>query len=219
MKRSVWASMAIGVAVALAGTAAEAADAASASSGKSAGDLMLRLRGIGVIPDESSSVKPIGGKVDAENVYVPEIDLTYFFTDNIAVEVIAATTSHDVKDKNSTLGNVNLGSVDLLPPTVTLQYHFMPKKRFSPYVGAGLNYTFFYNEDAPGGAVTSIDYENGFGYALQAGLDYNIDGNWYLNADVKKLWLNTDVKINGGAITADVDLDPWIVGVGVGYKF
>jgi outer membrane protein len=94
----------------------------------------------------------------------------------------------------------------------------MPKERLSPYVGAGLNYTIFYNEDA-GSSITSIDYENSLGYALQAGVDYALDDNWSLNLDVKKLWLDTDVKINGGAVTANVNLDPWIVGVGVGYRF
>lgn len=222
MKRSVWASMAVGAAVALSATTGSAADTPgdeATFTGKSAGDFMVRLRGIGLIPDESSSVKPIGGEVDAENAYVPEIDLSYFFTDNIALELIAATTPHDVKDKGSSLGDVDLGSVYLLPPTLTVQYHFMPKRRFSPYVGAGLNYTIFYKEDAPGGAVTAIDYENTVGYALQAGVDYSLDGKWYLNADVKKLWVSTDVDINNGAITADVDLDPWVFGVGVGYKF
>lgn len=190
-----------------------------AQSGKSAGDIMLRLRGIGVLPDESSTVSVIGGKVSADDSYVPELDLTYFVTDNIALELIAATTKHDMADNGSALGNVDLGDVMLLPPTLTLQYHVLPKAQFSPYVGAGVNYTFFYNEDAPGGTVTQIDYDNGFGWALQAGIDVQFASQWSLNLDVKKLWLNTDVSINNGAIAADVDLDPWIVGIGVGYRF
>ena len=96
----------------------------------------------------------------------------------------------------------------------------MPKERFSPYVGAGLNYTFFYDESpAAGSPVTSIDYENSVGYALQAGIDYAVADQWYLNVDVKKIFLSTDVSMNGGAIRADVDLDPWVVGFGVGYRF
>ena len=146
---------------------------------------------------------------------MPEVDFTWFVTDNIALELIAATTRHDVS--HNIAGS--LGKVSLLPPTLTLQYHFMPKERLSPYIGAGINYTIFYNEDAPGGAVTSIDYDDSFGWALQAGVDYAVSDNWYVNADIKKIFLSTDVSINGGAITADVDLDPWIVGFGVGYKF
>ena len=112
-----------------------------------------------------------------------------------------------------------MGSVRLLPPTLTLQYHFAPTARFSPYVGAGLNYTFFYNEKK--GALNSISYDDNIGYALQAGIDYAIAGAWSFNIDVKKLWLSTDVKANlgGTALKADVDINPWIFGVGLGYRF
>ena len=192
---------------------------ALAQSGKSSGDWLLRLRGIGVLPDESSRVNPIGGRVAADDSYVPELDLSYFVTDNIALELIAATTRHDMADKGSTIGDVDLGRVSLLPPTLTLQYHFLPKGRISPYLGAGVNYTLFYDEDAPGGAVTQISYDDSFGWALQAGVDMQIADSWWLNLDVKKIYLSTDVSINNGAITADVDLDPWVVGLGVGYKF
>ncbi len=187
--------------------------------GKKGGDFMVRVRGIAFVPDESSTVEVIGGEADASNEFVPEIDFSYFVTDNIALELIAATTNHDMKVNNSTLGEVDLGSVGVLPPTLTLQYHFLPDSDFSPYVGAGLNYTFFYDEEASGATVNSIDYRNGVGYAFQVGMDYSIGDNWYLNADVKKIFLNTDVEINGGAITGDVDLDPWVFGLGVGYKF
>lgn len=188
---------------------------------KQAGDIVLRLRGIGLIPDEDSSITVIGGDVDASNEYVPELDISYFITDNIALELIAATTSHDMKATGTALGEVDLGEVGVLPPTLTLQYHFLPASRFSPYLGAGVNYTIFYDEDAPGGAaaVQSIDYENGLGFALQAGMDIALGGAWSFNADVKKIFLNTDVSINGGAIAADVDLDPWVIGIGVGYRF
>lgn len=186
---------------------------------KEAGDFLVRLRAIALVPDESSSVSVIGGDVDASNEYVPEIDFTYFFTDNIAVSLIAATTKHDMKVEGSALGDVDLGDVYVLPPTVSLQYHFMEDQRFSPYVGAGLNYTIFYNEDAPGGTVTAIDYEDSIGYELQVGFDVAIQGNWSFNTDVKKIWLNTDVDVNNGAIAADVDLDPWVLGVGIGYRF
>lgn len=184
-------------------------------AGKSAGDFMVRARAIAVAPDEDASTT-IGGNVSIDNDVVPEVDFTYFITDSIALELIAATTKHDVTHN----AGIDLGEVSLLPPTLTLQYHFMPKERLSPYVGAGLNYTIFYNEDvAAGSPVTSIDYDNAFGYALQVGVDYALNDNWYANLDVKKLFLNTDVSMNGGAITADVDIDPWIVGVGVGYRF
>jgi len=184
-----------------------------------AGDFLVRARGILVVPDVSSTVSLIGGDVDADNSAVPEVDFSYFFTDNIAVELILATTRHDMSVDSSAIGDVDLGEVWLLPPTLTVQYHFKLDSGFTPYVGAGLNYTIFYGEDAPGGTVVAIDYENGIGYALQVGLDYGVGENWVINADLKKIFLNTDVKVNGGAINADVDLDPWIFGVGIGYRF
>ncbi len=192
---------------------------AYAQDGKAAGTFLLRGRMIAMVPDESSTVTPIRGSVDASNAVVPELDISYFVTDNIAFELIAATTPHNMKDKGSTIGDVDLGSVWLLPPTLTAQYHFMPKSPFSPYIGAGINYTFFYNADAPGNPVRSISYENNFGWALQIGMDYNVTGRWFLNADLKKVFLSTKANINGGAITGDVNLDPWIFGLGVGYRF
>ncbi|HEX6958550.1 MAG TPA: OmpW family outer membrane protein [Ferrovibrio sp.] len=200
-----------------------AAPDAAAGEGKSAGDIMVRGRVIGVLPDEESSLTlngaGIGDKAEVGNRWTGEIDGSYFITDNIALELIAATTKHTVKSNGTTLGNFDLGSVGLLPPTLTAQYHFMPKSAFSPYLGAGVTYAIFYNEKP--GAADSIHYDNAWGFALQAGIDYNISGNWYLNADVKKIFISTDVTAGAGANTAkaDVDLDPWVVGFGVGYKF
>ena len=174
---------------------------------------MIRVRAIHVAPDESATVTGLTGTVKAGSATIPELDISYFFTDNIAAELILATSNHDM----SATAGVDLGDVWLLPPTLTLQYHFTPKALFRPYVGAGVNYTIFYGGDS--GAVASIDYDNSFGFVLQAGMDYDLGNQWVFNVDVKKLWLNTDVSINGGAITADVDLDPWIFGAGFGYRF
>lgn len=188
------------------------ASQAMAANDFKAGDVMVRARALGVLPAEDSRTN-IGTSVKLSNSYVPEFDATYFFTPNIAVEAIAAVSPHHV----STKSGVDAGKVWLLPPTVTLQYHFNQFQEFKPYVGAGLNYTHFFGED--GGNLNTPHYEDGFGTALQAGVDVPLKGNWYMNADVKKLFLNTDVKFNSGAVRADVDIDPWIVGVGVGYKF
>ncbi|MFC7050454.1 OmpW/AlkL family protein [Emcibacter nanhaiensis] len=190
---------------------------------KEKGDWMIRARGIWVSPDAGGTTS-IGGDVDIDDKVVPEVDFTYFVTDNIALELIAATTKHNPVVKGSDLGDVPIGSVWLLPPTVTVQYHFAPQEDFSPYVGAGVNYTFFYSENTSdtldGLGLTTIDYSDGFGWALQAGVDYKIKDQWYFNIDVKKLFLSTDVSIANGAVTApDVDIDPWIVGVGIGYLF
>lgn len=187
---------------------------------KSAFDgLMIRGRAAVVIPQESADIGVIGGDIDIDKSLIPELDISYFFTENIAAELILAITPHNAQATNTSLGRVNLGDVWLLPPTLLLQYHLPTKYGFKPYVGAGLNYTVFFDESAAGGTVTDIDFEDTIGYAVQFGVDYMLDEHWLLNLDVKKLWINTDVSINNGAINADVDINPWIVGVGVGYRF
>lgn len=177
---------------------------------------MLRARVIDVVPDEDSTTSIAGTKIDADFGITPEVDLTYFFTDHIAAELIAATSKHDVKTTGTT--NLDLGEVWALPPTITAQYHFNPFGEFRPYVGAGLGYMVWYGEDDYGPGVTDVEYDNGMIYGLQAGMDVAIDDNWVFNADVKKMFHNVDAKVNG-AVTADVDLDPWVFGVGVGYRF
>jgi outer membrane protein len=180
------------------------------------GDILVRARVLGVLPDESATVTPIGGSVSIDESYVPEVDATYFLTNNIGVELIAAVTPHKVRH---TPTGIDLGEVWLLPPTVTLQYHFNPKGKVKPYVGAGLNYTHFFNEDAPGGAITKIDYKDSWGWAAQAGVDFQLNDRWYLNIDVKKIKIEPDVVMNNGTITAEAKINPVIFGFGVGYRY
>ena len=177
-----------------------------------------RFRWVSVLPNESATIGTIGGDVEIGKNFIPELDFTYYFTQNIAAELILGTTNHDVKAVNTALGNVNLGDVWFLPPTLTLQYHFNISD-FKPYVGAGVNYTVFY--DANPGAVVDVDYENSFGYALQLGFDYDLDDTWFLNVDAKYIGLSTDVSVNAGVATvpAEVDINPLLIGFGVGMRF
>lgn len=177
-----------------------------------------RFRWVSVLPNESATIGTIGGDVEIGKSFIPELDFTYYFTENIAAELILGTTNHDVKAVNTALGDVNLGDVWLLPPTLTLQYHFNIND-FKPYVGTGVNYTIFYNADP--GAVVDVDYENGFGYALQLGFDYDLDDTWFLNVDAKYVGLSTDVSVNAGIATvpAEVDINPLLIGFGVGMRF
>ena len=176
----------------------------------------LRARAIGVFADGDGHENVTGLKTDVGNAVTPEVDISYFFTDNIAAELIAATAQHEVS-----AGSNDLGETWILPPTLTLQYHFTPEKKFSPYVGAGINYSYFYGED-DGAGFNDLEVEGGFGYALQAGFDYWVNDNWGLNVDAKYIDLEVDVDINssGTALSADdVDLNPWIIGAGVSYRF
>jgi outer membrane protein len=190
-----------------------------------AGDWQFRLRAITVQPDEGADIGTIGGDVDIDSSVVPEFDITYFFSDNIAAELILGVTPHDVAAVGTSVGDLDLGDVTLLPPTLTLQYHFNPDGQLRPYAGVGVNYTLFFNEDLPANsALDSIDYDPSLGFALQVGADYMLNERWFLNVDLKKVWINTDVTIDASTalnavVDADVDIDPWIFGVGFGWRY
>lgn len=184
--------------------------------------LHIRLRAIAVVPDESATIDVIGGDVKITNAYVPELDFTYFFTKNWAAELILATTNHDVKAVSTAVGNIELGDVWLLPPTLTAQYHF-DGDIVRPYLGVGVNYTLFYNADA-GPIADEVDYDSALGFAFQFGFDFDINDKWFINLDAKYLLLNTDVTVDattalGATVGADVDINPFIGGIGLGYKF
>ena len=180
------------------------------------GNWLVRARAIHVNPRNDGGSTSIGGKPHAGTDTVPELDLTYFATPNIGFELIAATTEHNIKVNKGT--NANLGSVKLLPPTLTAQYHFTNPAlgKLKPYVGAGINYTHFYDADHAG--FSSVTYDYAFGTVLQAGADYKLTENIYLNADIKQVFLSTDVTVNN-SITAKANLNPVIAGIGIGYRF
>ncbi len=177
------------------------------------GDIIARVRGIVVAPDVSttSALSSLGTTVGT--AAVPEVDFTYMFTDSLGAELILGTTRNAL---TTHLGGI--GKVSLLPPTLTLQWHFNDAGSVRPYVGAGLNYTLFYhNSLAVGGQGVDIT-NHSFGPALQAGVDVAVSQNWFVNFDVKKVWIKTDASLAGADI-GTLKIDPWIVGVGVGRRF
>ena len=193
------------------------------------GDWLVRLRGIVVAPTEQSTdVLPgfVGGQVTVDNAIVPELDFTYFVTNNIGAELILATSPHDISGAGVLAGLGEIADVMALPPTLTLQYHFMPDARLRPYVGVGVNYTIFYSEDASTSLVTAlgattVDLDDSVGVAFQAGVDFDLNDRWFLNADIKYIQIDTTATLNsGGTINSvDVDLDPIVAGIGVGFRF
>ncbi len=220
-------------AVALVAALAASAPAAAqteARTGVQAGDLLLRLRTIMVAPNEQSgSILPgfPGEKVRLNNQVVPEVDVTWMATDHIGFELIAATTKHRASGVTGTTGGIGrLASTRVLPPTLTAQYHFAPTGKVRPYIGAGLNYTLFFDEKAAKGleaAVgrTSVSMKDSFGWAGQAGVDVDINPRMFLNLDVKYIDIDTTARLNtGGAInTARVSIDPIVAGIGIGFRF
>ncbi|MFX1803457.1 OmpW family outer membrane protein [Paraburkholderia sp. A1BS-2L] len=203
------AALALGAAFAV--SAAHAAD--TPTTGIYAGDWLVRLRAIAITPQVSSSGALNTLKAGVNNAIVPELDFTYMVTNNIGAELILGTSRNQV---TSSLGA--LGGVGVLPPTLLLQYHFNNAGVFRPYVGAGINYTLFYNNGLhAGGQPVSID-NHSFGPALQFGVDYQVAKNVFVNADVKKIWMRTGASLNGSSL-GTLYIDPIVVGVGVGMKF
>jgi outer membrane protein len=186
---------------------------------------LIRFRALGILPNGSGSTLnggPIYGAKLSNNV-VPEADFTYFITKHWAVEVIAALDHHTLSGSLTPNGPTwGIANTTLLPPTATLQYHFA-LGQFDPYLGVGANYTWFLETTSP--LTHALGYGNAVnihptaGLALQAGLDYYFSKHWVLNADAKYLFLNTDANTPFGANTVHVNINPWLVSVGVGYRF
>lgn len=196
---------------------------------------MVRLRVLGVLPDTAGSSVNVAGApplsspssgLSISNQAIPELDITYFFTKNVAAELILGVTSHHISG-NGALTGLDIGKAWLLPPTLTLQYHFTDFGALKPYIGAGINYTVFFNQSAAntslaGLTVTDLRIRNQFGAAVQFGFDYMLDRHWGLNFDVKKLWLRPEYSAtvnNAIAVTGRANIDPWLVSGGVTYKF
>ncbi|ESZ05855.1 OmpW/AlkL family protein [Mesorhizobium sp. L48C026A00] len=216
------------VVLSVVGQHAVAADLEQAASARQTGDWVteapspwqIRLRALGVITEDSGYVNTVPGSgLSYSNTVTPELDISYFFTDNIATELILGTTYANIDGQGTIGGLGNIGKVWLLPPTLTLQYHFTNFGGFKPYVGAGVNYTIFYNQDV--GSADALKIKNTFGTALQVGFDYMVDQHWGVNFDVKKLFLKPDfdVTVDGAKLTGKAALDPWLIGAGVTYRF
>jgi outer membrane protein len=150
--------------------------------------------------------------VNAKNQTIPEVDITYFFTKNIAAELVLTYPQRvDVRS-----GQASLGTVTALPPSLLAQYHFTNFGPLKPYVGAGVNYTRFGSRNL-GADQYSVETSS-IGYAAQIGADYMLTKNWGINVDVKYLQIETDV-LSGGASAGTLKLSPIATSVGVTYKF
>jgi outer membrane protein len=189
---------------------------AFAADGETQGNWMVRLRATYLdMADKSDAIPALGVPSDAitvNNKWIPELDVTYFFTRNIAAELVLT-----VPQKQDVYLNGNkIGTFKHLPPTLLVQYHFLPDGTFRPYVGAGLNFTRIWGADIAGNTLQLDNWS--VAPALQIGMDYKLTKNWFLNADIKKVWLASNVKA-GGVTVSKVNLDPWLFSMGVGYRF
>ncbi len=173
----------------------------------------VRIRALAVIPDSDVDERLNSLNIEAKTDITPEVDFEYFFSRNFSTELIAAVTKHELLANGRTLG-----STWLLPPSLTFKYHPFPQWKISPYVGFGVNYVIPFDDKADGVMnVADFHISSSVGWTAQAGADYNLGNNWYLNLDFKFDKVDTDARING--VKYDLDLNPYIVGVGVGYRF
>jgi len=162
--------------------------------------------------------------------WIPDLDLEYFFTPNWSAElVLTYPQSQDVTVNVPALGaSVPVGTFKHLPPVLTAKYNFMPQSDFRPYVGVGVNLTLFSNVSLQVPAINGVEaapipldlQSSSVGIAGQVGFDYKVADHWFVNADVKYVQLSTDVKVKAtGETISKVTADPWLLGVGIGYRF
>ncbi len=195
---------------------------------------LVRLRAINVDPDSgSSAVRSNGGDIPGSSVTVnddtvPELDITYKPNPSLGIELVLGTTQHDVFGTGSLAALGKIIDSRVLPPTLVLQYHFAPNATVRPYIGAGVNFTLFYDEEATSefeavaGGQSSVDLDESVGLAGQIGVDIG-SGDWFFNIDIKYIQMDTTATINTpgglGVVDVDVDINPWVWGIGFGKRF
>lgn len=180
---------------------------------------MVRVRAVDLLWQNGQSGIAQAANIKAKNQVIPEFDISYFFTKNIATELVL--TWPQQVNITATSANTNVGKISALPPSLLLQYHFTDLGAFKPYVGAGVNYTVFGNRQNFYGAGAGLQVEpSSIGAVGQIGADYFFDKNWGLNVDLKYATIATNVQaVAGGTNLGKLTLNPWMPAVGVTYKF
>ncbi len=196
-----------------------------------AGDFMIRGGLTNVNPDSSKAAVVVDGadsglKASVEDNTQLGLNFVYFYSDNWAVELLAATPfKHDIT-LYSDAGESKLADTYQLPPTLSALYYFDTNSAVKPYVGVGLNYTIFFDDSFTktykNAGFSDLDLSGSFGYALQVGADYQLDKHWSLNTSVRYIDISTDADFKVGGSTkgtVTVDVDPIVFSLMVGYTF
>lgn len=178
-----------------------------------AGDWLFKAGVTHIEPKSNNGTVANGAvKLDIGSSTRPSFSVTYMATRNIGVELLGAFPfKHDI----SAQGLGKIGSTKHLPPTLSLQWHFLPDATVQPYVGVGLNYTTFFSTES---SLGDLSLGDSWGVAAQAGVDFKLSERWFLNADVRYIDISSDVKLNGVKI-GKTSIDPWVATIGVGYRF
>ncbi len=212
-----------------------------------AGDVLIRGRMLNISPSTDSGslfvgTEKIGKGVVVNDDAIPELDITYMFSPQWGVELILGYSEHTIRVNNKVAAAISSGSRDVintkvLPPTLTLQYHFLTDSFIRPYIGAGINYTHFFDEQIPSDSGASKKPEDGddafisssvqlrdsWGLAAQAGVDISLNPDWFVNLDVKYIDMDTQAKfkniVQGDSADIDTGIDPFVFGIGIGRRF
>jgi outer membrane protein len=210
--------------------------AGAAMAGDSNGDVQIRVGGTGIFfDDDVKSIRTntgidlksaIGADAKIDDLAVPTLTLTYFFTNNLAIEAVCCTAHVTVKGTGGLAPLGDIAEAWTLPPVVTAQYRFNRFGGFQPYVGAGIQWIHYWGGTADNAlGATKVKFDDSFGFALQAGIDYDLGAGWSLNLDVKKSWVDTKVTwennaaLGGTSVIGKADVDPLWVTASVGYRF
>lgn len=194
------------------------------------GDWMVRGRFVNFSANDGSG--PLTGTADAtvraESGRSFELDLTYNFTPHFSLELSATDVGHDMEGTGSLAGMGDVADFRMLPVTLTAQCRFLPSRFASPYIGAGVNYTNFHDVDPKvtliegASTMTQVDMDDSFGFAAQVGVDLFFSEHWSMNFDLKYLDIDSDVHFESEGATmqhTELDMNPWVSGVGVGFRF
>ena len=206
------------------------------------GEWLIKVGVTSVSPDESSSKVKLNGETLVLDGLTTELEVdsetqlgitaTYMITGNWGVELLAATPFTHTASGKGALSGLDIAELDHLPPTLSAVYHFNEIQGFTPYVGAGLNYTIFFEEDLTGSADQAlsglgltggdVELDNSVGIALQVGMDYALNDKWFVNASVRWIDIETTAEIrfdNGAKLDVDVDIDPFVYSLFIGRRF
>ncbi len=188
-----------------------AAAAATSATAQSQGDLTFGF-GLGSVMPKSGNGTLAGGRASIGDDLRPTITAEYFIRDNLGIELLAATPfEHGI----NIAGVGYAGTTKHLPPTLSLNYHFPTNSPWKPYVGAGLNYTAFFEEESPLG---TLELDDSFGVSLQVGLDYEFENGSALRANLRWIDIDSDVSLNGAPI-GKAEIDPYVVNLAYVVRF
>ena len=184
---------------------------ASTATAFEPGDWLVRVGASYVSPASDNH-----DTVDVESATSATINLTYMMTDVWALELLAAYPfKHDLELTDET----KIGSTKLMPPTLSIQYHFRPTEKFQPYVGFGINYSGFSSEKTTGPLEgTKLNLGSSWGLAGQIGFDVMLNDQWFLNVDARYIDIDTKGTLDGESI-GKVEIDPFIFGGHIGFRF